>query len=567
MKKYLLSETRSGFKTLIYKDDAAGRDIRLHSAYDPYKEAQRSVSGFVRGRSSVVLVSGLALGYHVGHLADLSGDSQILVVERDPEVVKICRKVNPEILNKAVAITSSAEIESFFERIDISEFKGIVHYIHRPSVQIDPDFYESITGNVGRYVSSRVSDLLTRCEFEERWIRNIFRNIKHLPESEGVGRFFGAFKGYPGIIVSAGPSLKYNIRELENLKNRSVIAAVDTAYKVLHRYKIAPHFVVTLDAQKYSSKHFLGVPDDKTVLIADIVSCPSILNFYNGRKVISTTSKYFNDSLGQTRRETTPVMDWVEKYTGHFGDIHSGGSVATSVFDILLNFGCDPIILIGQDLAYTGREIHCTGTYHNDDWLPAINRLKNLECINQGVIRKRKIKYVPGYGGGNPVVTDFVFDLYKSWFEDSSQRVKIDVINATEGGAFIRNTRELKLNISIPDKNDKESPEAVIEKIFQDNRYIDVARLKRGLLSASGEIDRLINLIDDSADNKNIGEKIINIVESDNLLPLFRPLLRKVNMIISRRNLTDEESGEMLNQEIRIAAAKLKRYISESGLC
>ena len=567
MKNYILCETRSGFKTLIYKDHSGGRDIRLHSAYDPYKEAGRSVSGFEKGRSSVVLVSGLALGYHVDHLAELVGDTQILVIEKDPEAVRICSEVNPEIFKKAVIITSTSEIESFFEKIDLSEFNGISHYIHRPSFQIDPEFYETITGNIIRYVSSRVSDLLTRFEFEERWIRNIFRNLKHLASSEGVGRFFGVFKGYPGIIVSAGPSLKNNIRELEKLRNSAVIVAVDTAYKVLSRYNITPHFVVTLDAQKYSSKHFLGVQGSGAVLVADIVSCPSILNSYTGEKVISTTSKYFTDAQGHTRRETTPVMDWVEKYTGHFGDIQSGGSVATTVFDMLLNFGCDPIILVGQDLAYTGREIHCTGTYHNDDWLPGINRLKNLECINQGVIRKRKIKYVTGYGGRGSVITDFVFDLYKSWFEDSSGRVAIDVINATEGGAFIQNTTESALSLSVRSNDQRRSPDKVICNLFENPHLLDISKLKKGLSEVSVDLDKLIQALEDNDITNNRSEDIDRIINDDNLAPLFRPLLRKVNMFLARRNMKGENSEEMLIQEIRVAALKLKGYISESGLC
>jgi len=564
MKNYLVSETRSGFKTLTYRDQEEGRDIRLHSAYDPVKEAQRSVSGFSRGRSSVLLVSGLALGYHLEHLA-LSGDIDILVIERDPEVVEICSQVNPGILKKIMIITSASEIESYFDRLDMSGFKGISHYTHRPSYQIDPEFYDSITGNISRHVSSRVSDLLTRFEFEERWIRNIFRNLKHLAYAEGVGRFFGKFKGYPGIIVSAGPSLKKNISELENLRNRAVIVAVDTAYKVLSRHNITPHFVVTLDAQKYSSKHFLGAPANDTVLVADIVSCPSILNSYSGRKVMSTTSKYFTDEQGHTRRETTPVMDWVEKFTGHFGDIQSGGSVATSVFDMLLNFGCDPIILIGQDLAYTGREIHCTGTYHNDDWLPGINRLKNLECINQGVIRKRKIKYVPGYGGDNPVITDFVFDLYKSWFEDSSRRVSVDVINATEGGAAIENTRELSLSRSVPGEKTGKSPDMIISEIFRGSGRLDISPLKAALSSTMAEIDKLIKAFEDNVNNPV--EEAVTMVESENLSPLFRPLLRKINIYLVRRNIEGSKGENMLLEEIKGAAFKLKAYISESGLC
>lgn len=565
MKNYLVEETRSGFKTLTYKEPAAKRDIRLHSAYDPVKEAERTVSGFTAGRASVIIVSGLALGYHVDHIIKKYGDYQILILEKDNEVLEICRNNNPGIFNKAVVITSPEEIENYFERVDFILFKGIVSYIHKPSYQIDPSFYDEMIKNITRYVSSRVSDLLTRFEFEEKWIRNIFKNIKHLSSSAGIGRFFGAFKGYPGIIVSAGPSLKNNIHELAALSDRAVIVAVDTAFKVLSRHNIKPHFVVTLDAQKYSLKHFLGAAEGETVLVADVVSCPSILHSYKGARCISTTAKYYTDSNGIMCRETTPLMDWVEKFTGYFGDIQSGGSVATTVFDMLLNFGCDPIILVGQDLAYTGREIHCTGTYHNDDWIPGLNRFKNLECINQGVIRKRKIKYVPGYGSGKPVITDFVFDLYRSWFEDSASRVSVKVINSTEGGAVIKNTVEKKLKNALTEKNSDKSPASVINEIFNRGVGVPSESLEKSLMDSFIEIDKIISMFEPSNQNDNYNEDLIKMIESEKLYPLFRPLLRKINIYLTRRNIDEKEAKKMYLEEVRIAAMKLSDYISASG--
>ena len=564
MKNYLVGETRSGFKTLIYRESVTQRDIRLHSAYDPLKEAERNVSGFTIGRASVILVSGLALGYHVNCLAEKYRDCKILVLEKDPEVVKICKKNNPEIFKKTLVITSPDGIESYFERIDLALFQGIASYIHKPSYQIDPSFYDEMIKNITRYVSSRVSDLLTRFEFEEKWIGNIFKNIKHLSSAEGIGEFFGAFRGYPGIIVSAGPSLKNNIYELAALRNRALIVAVDTAFKVLLQHNIRPHFVVTLDAQKYSLKHFLGAEEGETVLVADVVSCPSILDFYKGPRVISTTAKYYTDSSGAMCRETTPLMDWVENYTGSFGDIQSGGSVATTVFDMLLNFGCSSIILVGQDLAYTGREIHCTGTYHNDDWLPGINRLKNLECINQGVIRKRKIKYVPGYGSGKPVITDFVFDLYKSWFEDSSSRVSVKVINSTEGGAVIKNTVEAKLKNALPEKSPVKSPDSIINEIFKAGKGIFSKSLEKVLMERFVEIEKIISIFESSAidDNKY---NIIKMIESENLYPLFRPFFRKINIYLARRNIDENEAEKMYLEEIRLSALKLREYILSSG--
>ena len=39
-----------------------------------------------------------------------------------------------------------------------------------------------------------------------------------------------------------------------------------------------------------------------------------------------------------------------------------GGSVSTVAYSIAEQFGCDPIIFVGQDLAYTGGKTHATGT-------------------------------------------------------------------------------------------------------------------------------------------------------------------------------------------------------------
>jgi hypothetical protein len=167
-----------------------------------------------------------------------------------------------------------------------------------------------------------------------------------------------------------------------------------------------------------------------------------VLDAFPGPRIISTTSKYYNDFDGTLCRETTPFVDWLERRVTSPGDVQSGGSVATSLFDFLLNCGCSEIILVGQDLAYTGREIHCSGTHHNDDWQLLTSRFRGLDTINQNIIRKRQIRHVPAFGGRGTVVSDFVLSLYREWFEDSAARVSIPVINATGGGARIANTRE-----------------------------------------------------------------------------------------------------------------------------
>lgn len=447
MASYSIQETRSGHPTLVFHDGK--RDVRLHSAFDPVTEAGRAVAQFDPGKATVIVVCGLALAYHVEALIRMHPGRAVIAIEHDREVVAKALETHPGLAGAITAVTEKSGLSAALEEMDLSSFRGSAVYVHRPSHALYSDFYDEMVRDLAQMISSKLSDLLTRIEFEELWITNIFRNIHHMFLAAPVSSMFGRFKGYPGIIVSAGPSLRRNARELARAADRALIVCVDTAYKILLRHGITPHIVMTLDAQKHSVRHFLGAPPGRSFLLADLVSCPAILRDYPGSAIVSTTSKFYTGADGSHRRETTATIDWIESRSFGVGDIQSGGSVATSAFDLLLNLGCSGIVLAGQDLAYTGREIHCSGTHHNEEWAPRITRLYNLDTINQAVIRKRKIKRVEAFGGNGEVISDFVFDLYKSWFEDSAAKVPIPVINATEGGARIKNTVEKPLGEAI----------------------------------------------------------------------------------------------------------------------
>jgi hypothetical protein len=568
MYRFSVSDTKNGLKT-ISAIDSGGKEIKLHSSYDPVKEAERNTDAFNKGRSSILIVSGIGLGYHIQSLKEKYPDIKIIAVEREKDVLVKCNEYYPETLSRIPIINSLHDIESVFSNIDLTNFKGIAHYIHKPSYQLNQNFYDEISNNIKLFISSVITDLLTRFEFEEKWIENIFKNIKHIEHSVNVSDLFGKFHDIPGVIVSAGPSLKNNIEELKKIKDRAVIVAVDTSLKILAKHDIEPHFVLTLDAQKHSVKHFSGINPKSTILIADIVSCPSILNSYDGGKIISTTSKYYQDAEGKTMRETTPMIGWIEKRHSQLGDIQSGGSVSTSAFDLLLNMGCNPIILTGQDLAYTGREYHCAGTYHNDDWIPGINRFHNLDTINQNIIRKRNFKYVKNYGGDGLVISDYIFDLYKSWFEDSAKKVSVTVVNSSHGGARINNSTEMSLfdGVNLGKKNI--NPLSIIEQIIgkQSDRNID--RVKQAI---NAEYKKLCLIdISDNTDNNAISEnnairKIDLALNDDETNELLKPLMRKTEFYLERNEFKPEKERTILYNDIKLAVRKMKRFLESSGL-
>jgi len=553
---YRVNFTKDNLPTLSFYDGE--KEIRIHSAYMPQKEAEKSVEAFNDNGKNIILVLGAGLGYHLRELAKKFPSKTIIAVEHDEEVMMLLKEHFPETFKIAKLVSSQNEISFLFESGNFSEFNGFALYTHRPSYLINKDYYDEFVTDINRYASSKISDLLTRIEFEERWVENIITNSKHLEDSLRISSFFGKFTSCPGVIISAGPSLRKSLPLIKSIEDKAVLVAVDTALPVLSKYGIKPHFVMTLDAQKHSIKHFLGSSIPETILVADIVSSPDILNRYKGYKALSTTSKYYIDSNGQNKRETTPFAAVIEKYCGEIGDIQSGGSVATSAFDLLLNLGCSSIILFGQDLAYTGREIHSSGTHHNCSWLTITNRFTNLDTINMNIIRKRKIKYMKSCIG-TTVVSDYVLNLYKEWFENSSELVNIPVINCASDGAFIENA----INISAAELSKyiskKTYPGNIIENIKK-ARY-DKCRIAESYKRCL----EFLNLSEKMIENGKSLE-LIDMIDDDNEIgQYFSSYLKKTKMYLSRnKKVPDEKKSELFSTDILRAIYRLKKTLNKA---
>jgi hypothetical protein len=304
-----------------------------------------------------------------------------------------------------------------------------------------------------------MSDLLTRFEFEQLWLKNILINSRYLPPAGTPGEaatltpFPGALAGRPGLLVSAGPSLRESLDTIRRLQERAFVLACDTALKPLLAAGIRPHAVITLDAQRHTLFALQGADLSETLVFADLVTNPTVLRCVAGHAralIFSTTARVSYEADGTISRESTPGTAHAENIHGPVGYIQSGGSVATSGFDLLRTLGCDPIMLIGQDLAYTGRRIHTSGTHHQERWVPGVHRTRSLEHIVESVVRRRKTHPVPAIRRGVPQnlepeaaaqsatqLGDYVLNLYRLWFEQSIPTVSNRVANLTHAGAHI----------------------------------------------------------------------------------------------------------------------------------
>jgi hypothetical protein len=131
-------------------------------------------------------------------------------------------------------------------------------------------------------------------------------------------------------------------------------------------------------------------------------------------------------------------MDWVRPYVGEWGGVTVGDSTSHTAFHLAERLGCDPIVLIGQDLAYTGGKTHAAGVATRADSGSEAGQLM-----------------VPAFDGGEVATSQSLFTILKH-FEAKIAASRAKVINATEGGARLEGAEPMRFSEAL----ERHAPEA-----------------------------------------------------------------------------------------------------------
>lgn len=257
----------------------------------------------------------------------------------------------------------------------------------------------------------------THLAFDRLLPQHMLYHMKHMLQFSDIEQLKCALKErqikeIPAIIVSAGPSLDKNIQFLKKAEGKAFIIAVDASIRSIIQAGVRPDILCSVDPN--SPERFLDDLDLKNIYWACNQWTNSLLMekyakhiFYYG---------YYGNKWNKTIEETL-------KYA--FPNIEPGGSVSTEAFMLALYLGFRKIVLIGQDLAFTGGVTHTQG-------------IKDALGDKETYIQSRQIVKVEGIDG-TLLDTDYQMWFYKQWFEKAIRiyRGKIEVIDATEGGARI----------------------------------------------------------------------------------------------------------------------------------
>lgn len=446
--QFVIEQARDNSDILgIIKD---GRKTMLNSTYRPKDEAEKFAGKIQMTENSVTVLVGLGNGEIASKIIEkINDEANLFIYEPSTELFFYVMEHFD-----IVHLIEDKRVALFIEGLDEDILANNISYIltsanigvsvleaHPKYRELFPEQYQKAEKIFKDCKDSELTSIRTKIYRGKFMTQNAIANIPYLLKSKLSSDYIGKFpKEMPAIIVSGGPSLDKNYEVLKQAKGKALIIAMDRTAKFLLDRGIEPDMFCSLDYNK-NPKLF----EDERLKDIPFVYMPDlshrVMQIVNGNKLIYGTGDFkFYDSL-------------IEQYGKKPIIIPVGGSVATFAYGFARSMGFKKTILVGQDLALTDGKIYSGG-----------------QVKTRAEAAQFEHMMVPG-NIEETVETRGDFYVYLQWFNRAVKEAegKMEVINATEGGARIEGTKIMTLQEAVDRYCTKEYK---IKQIFEAEDYI-----------------------------------------------------------------------------------------------
>lgn len=336
----------------------------LHSQYDPLNEAERFIRKFDDLSSyEHIFFYGVGLGYHVKALLECHPQASFSLYEPQPEIMyhwlshDQLDEYAPQRLKYIFVETDDKDRKQFLINF-ANQIDGKVLLVVWPAYErLFKEEYQQFLSEFKEIVSDKRTAIRVNLAFEQRWTINSMLNLKQTLQTPNILHDVDKtyFKGKPAILVAAGPSLQYEFDNLKKIKEegRAYIFSVGSAINALIERGILPDAACTYDPtvknqvvfEKLKERQITNVP-----LIYGTSVGYETLDNYPGPLLHMVTSQ---DTISPYF--LTPV----QKSSLEF--VRDASSIAVVILELLYRLGSNPVILVGQDLAYPNQQRYAEG--------------------------------------------------------------------------------------------------------------------------------------------------------------------------------------------------------------
>lgn len=346
-------------------------------------------------RTVVFLEDDLEILFHLLHsdrAKQMLFDKQVRLVFLDEEQNAIKKLALEFALQQYSLLALPFYAKTKAERF--SHLKQLIHFYMDPNMSLQKEY-----GN-----------------YSQNFFSNFYQNMLRLPGAYLGTKLFGQFANMPAIICGAGPSLGKNLSFLATLRDNALIFAGGTAMNALNTIGFCPHFGVAIDPNQAQF----------TRLIMN--QAFSVPYFYRNRVHSEALQTIHGNHLYITGTPGQPISQWFEQQLGieNGQTLDEGLSVLNFSLSIAHALGCNPILFVGADLAYTKEESYAQGIQNHPIHVHKQHFITKSE--HEDVITRLDIHNKP------------IYTLLK-WESESQfisrfakQHPEITILNATEGG-------------------------------------------------------------------------------------------------------------------------------------
>jgi hypothetical protein len=389
--------------------------LAVHSTYNPTAEAEKLLTQQPNTDTAGGFV---LLGYGLGYLAEALilryPDRKLYLAEDDFSLLFYflsLRDLRNVIENPNVFFLFGHETpEQLATLWQLHKLFLLQTFTNRALYQCHTAFFDKVYQAVKNFNMRKQVNANTLKRYARLWLRNLARNAGALAEALPVSAMFGRFAGMPAVVIGAGVSLETLLPVLPQIRQHAILVCVDTAYRILLHHGIEADFLIITDSQYWNSRHLDNCRSTSTLFIGELGIYPSLLHDSTAFK------RFFCNSF-------FPVARLFESMVEEKGSLKSGGSVATTAFDLCRQLGASGVWLIGIDLAFPKGKTHARGSRFEEWALSDHTRLKPLYNTLYQMSHTAHPFYTKAQRGGH-ILTDERMLVYKKWFEEEALSIK-----------------------------------------------------------------------------------------------------------------------------------------------
>jgi hypothetical protein len=326
--------------------------IPLHDPIDPVGQA-KEIYDKNAVKENVTILFGFGLGYLFERFVKEQKE-RILVYEPNLDILRIAFGVfdfSEHLASPKIRIVNDKfYLKSAIETIKTKDDSITLYFLPYCHVhqRAEVDSLIQDVAQINSLIDVGYKELANK---SGAWALSTINNFYSIAKNEELEALSDKFAGKPAVIISAGPSLLQSIDYIKKYRDKIVVIAVGISLRTLAKHGIKPDFAAIIEIGDCRF-NLEGVDTEGIRFIF-----PPEVNDQIYEANISQAFNYYTENLF--------TSDWVQGYSGvDCSKYMNRGTVSiTSLWSAKI-LGCNPLILVGQDLAYSGGKLYSGETMY-----------------------------------------------------------------------------------------------------------------------------------------------------------------------------------------------------------